>query len=53
VPVRNLFSIKVAVYCKNGLSYTAIMPTKTIKIFIASSAELKADREEFRIFISV
>lgn len=29
------------------------MSLKTIKIFIASSAELKADREEFRIFISV
>ncbi|MEO7766532.1 MAG: hypothetical protein ABIS01_03865, partial [Ferruginibacter sp.] len=29
------------------------MPLKTIKIFIASSAELRADREEFRIFISV
>lgn len=29
------------------------MPLKTIKIFIASSAELKADREAFRTFISV
>ncbi len=28
------------------------MPLKTIKIFIASSAELKADREDFRTFIS-
>src|SRR4051812_39691934 len=29
------------------------MPLKTIKIFIASSSELKADREEFRNFISL
>lgn len=29
------------------------MPLKTIKIFIASSSELKEDREEFRNFISV
>ena len=29
------------------------MSLKTIKIFIASSSELKADREEFRNFISV
>ncbi|KAA5538863.1 RCC1 domain-containing protein [Adhaeribacter rhizoryzae] len=28
------------------------MSIKTIKIFIASSAELKADRDEFRLFIS-
>ncbi len=29
------------------------MITKTIKIFLASSSELKGDREQFRIFISV
>lgn len=29
------------------------MATKTIKIFLASSSELKEDREQFRIFISV
>ncbi|HZH95028.1 MAG TPA: hypothetical protein VEY06_04045, partial [Flavisolibacter sp.] len=29
------------------------MPLHTIKIFIASSSELKADRDAFRIFISV
>jgi hypothetical protein len=28
------------------------MSLKTIKIFLASSSELKADRDEFRIFIS-
>src|SRR5215210_1363726 len=29
------------------------MPLKTIKIFIASSSELKSDREAFRTFISL
>jgi hypothetical protein len=29
------------------------MPNKSIKIFLASSSELKEDREQFRIFISV
>jgi hypothetical protein len=29
------------------------MPLKTIKIFIASSSELKSDREDFRTLISL
>jgi len=43
--------MKVLVNCFTIQNDT--MPLKTIKIFLASSSELKEDREEFRKFISV
>ena len=48
--------IKIQLYffgTQNDCSTTNALNTKTIKIFLASSAELKSDRDDLRLFVSV